>query len=96
MAVNTIGTARLSCRRAATATELNAKIASGFMASRSLAYTRFFIGRIMEVIRAGAPNTIVLLTADNGAWQDAYPDTGTTPFRGEKGTAFEAVGACRA
>ena len=29
------------------------------------------------------------LTADNGAWQDAYPDAGTTPFRGEKGSAFE-------
>jgi len=47
------------------------------------------IGRIMEAIRASAPNTIVILTADNGAWLDAYPDAGTTPFRGEKGSAFE-------
>jgi arylsulfatase A-like enzyme len=47
------------------------------------------IGRIMEAIRQVAPNTIVILTADNGAWQDAYPDAGTTPFRGEKGSAFE-------
>jgi arylsulfatase len=47
------------------------------------------IGRIMDAIRAEAPNTIVILTADNGAWQDAYPDAGTTPFRGEKGSAFE-------
>ena len=47
------------------------------------------IGRIMDTIRAEAPNTIVIVTADNGAWQDAYPDAGTTPFRGEKGTAFE-------
>ena len=47
------------------------------------------IGRIMEVIRQVAPNTIVILTADNGAWQDAYPDAGTSPFRGEKGSAFE-------
>ncbi|WP_336800591.1 arylsulfatase [Kaistia sp. MMO-174] len=47
------------------------------------------IGRIMDTIRAEAPNTIVILTADNGAWLDAYPDAGTTPFRGEKGTAFE-------
>ena len=39
--------------------------------------------------RAGAPNTIVIVTADNGAWLDAYPDAGTTPFRGEKGTPFE-------
>jgi arylsulfatase A-like enzyme len=47
------------------------------------------IGRIMDAIRAEASNTIVIVTADNGAWQDAYPDAGTTPFRGEKGTAFE-------
>ena len=36
-----------------------------------------------------APNTIVIMTADNGAWLDAYPDAGTTPFRGEKGSPFE-------
>ncbi len=47
------------------------------------------IGRVMDAIRAEAPNTIVILTADNGAWLDAYPDAGTTPFRGEKGSAFE-------
>ena len=47
------------------------------------------IGRIMDAIRAEAPNTIVIVTADNGAWQDAYPDAGTSPFRGEKGSAFE-------
>jgi arylsulfatase A-like enzyme len=47
------------------------------------------IGRIMATIRAVAPNTIVIVTADNGAWQDAWPDAGTVPFRGEKGTPFE-------
>ena len=47
------------------------------------------IGRIMDAIRAEAPDTIVIVTADNGAWLDAYPDAGTTPFRGEKGSAFE-------
>ena len=47
------------------------------------------IGRIMDAIRAEAPDTIVILTADNGAWQDAWPDAGTTPFRGEKGSPFE-------
>jgi arylsulfatase len=47
------------------------------------------IGRIMATIRAEAPNSIVIVTADNGAWQDAYPDAGTTPFRGEKGSSFE-------
>ncbi|HKD19176.1 MAG TPA: arylsulfatase, partial [Thermoanaerobaculia bacterium] len=48
------------------------------------------VGRIMDVVRQVAPNTIVIFTADNGAWQDAYPDAGTHPFRGEKGSAFEA------
>ena len=48
------------------------------------------MGRIMDTIRAEAPDTIVITTADNGAWQDAYPDAGTHPFRGEKGTPFEA------
>lgn len=57
--------------------------------SDSLMELDFNIGRIMDVIRAEAPNTIVIVTADNGAWQDAYPDAGTTPFRGEKGSAFE-------
>jgi arylsulfatase A-like enzyme len=47
------------------------------------------IGRIMDAIRSEAPDTIVILTADNGAWLDAYPDAGTTPFRGEKGSPFE-------
>jgi arylsulfatase A-like enzyme len=47
------------------------------------------IGRIMDEIRADASNTIVIITADNGAWQDAWPDAGMTPFRGEKGSVFE-------
>jgi arylsulfatase A-like enzyme len=47
------------------------------------------IGKIMDTIRASAPDTIVIVTADNGAWLDAYPDAGTTPFRGEKGSPFE-------
>jgi arylsulfatase A-like enzyme len=47
------------------------------------------VGKVLDAIRENAPNTIVILTADNGAWLDAYPDAGTQPFRGEKGTAFE-------
>lgn len=29
------------------------------------------------------------MDADNGAWLDAYPCPGTTPFRGEKSSAFD-------
>ncbi len=57
--------------------------------SDSLMELDYNIGRIMDAIRAEAPDTIVILTADNGAWLDAYPDAGTTPFRGEKGSPFE-------
>jgi len=47
------------------------------------------IGAVMDEIRKDAPDTIVIVTADNGAWLDAFPDAGTTPFRGEKGSPFE-------
>jgi arylsulfatase A-like enzyme len=52
------------------------------------------IGKVMDAIREYAPNTIVIVTADNGAWLDAYPDAGTQPFRGEKGTPFEGGWRC--
>lgn len=58
--------------------------------SDSMLELDFNIGEVMDAIREYAPNTIVVTTADNGAWQDAYPDAGNTPFRGSKGTAFEA------
>ena len=48
------------------------------------------VGRIMDAIRAQAPDTIVVFTADNGAWQDAWPDAGASQYRGEKGTTYEA------
>ncbi len=49
------------------------------------------VGQILDALRAEAPNTIVILTSDNGAWQDAYPDAGTSPYRGEKGSAYEGA-----
>jgi arylsulfatase A-like enzyme len=36
-----------------------------------------------------AGNTIVVLTSDNGAEKFSWPDGGTEPFRGEKGTTWE-------
>jgi len=49
------------------------------------------IGRILdELCELGIEsNTFVFYTADNGAWQDVYPDSGYTPFRGTKGTLRE-------
>jgi arylsulfatase len=36
-----------------------------------------------------ADNTIVMYSTDNGAEVMSWPDGGTTPFRGEKGTTWE-------
>ena len=36
-----------------------------------------------------AKNTIVIYTTDNGAYQYMWPEGGTTPFRGDKGTTWE-------
>ena len=37
-----------------------------------------------------ADNTIVLFTSDNGAEVMSWPDGGNTPFKGEKGTTWNA------
>lgn len=49
------------------------------------------IGNLMEKLRSLGidKNTYVFWTVDNGAWQDVYPDSGYTPFRGTKGTDRE-------
>ncbi|MDE2368791.1 MAG: arylsulfatase [Burkholderiales bacterium] len=36
-----------------------------------------------------AKNTIVIYTTDNGAYRYMWPQGGTTPFRGDKGTTWE-------
>ncbi len=48
-------------------------------------------GQVIQAIRdlGIAENTLVVWTTDNGAWIDAWPDAGYTPFRGMKGTPFE-------
>ncbi|WP_162946594.1 arylsulfatase [Chitinophaga barathri] len=48
-------------------------------------------GRVIQTIRdlGLEENTIIIWTTDNGAWVDAWPDAGYTPFRGEKGSAYE-------
>ncbi len=48
-------------------------------------------GQIVQAIRdlGIENNTLLVWTTDNGAWLDAWPDAGYTPFRGMKGTPFE-------
>ena len=36
-------------------------------------------------------NTIVVFTTDNGAEAISFPDGGVTPFKGQKGEAYEGV-----
>jgi arylsulfatase A-like enzyme len=49
------------------------------------------VGKVMaELDRLGiADNTIVVFTSDNGPETMTWPDGGTTPFHGEKGTTWE-------
>jgi arylsulfatase len=50
-----------------------------------------YIGEIVSALeRAGVlENTFVFVTSDNGPQLDSWPDSGYTPFRGAKGTAWE-------
>lgn len=49
------------------------------------------VGRVLdELDKLGiADNTIVIFSTDNGAEKFTFPDGGTIPFRGEKGTTWE-------
>ncbi|MCX7546651.1 arylsulfatase [Xanthomarina sp. F1114] len=49
------------------------------------------VGRLLDLLdELGiADNTIVMYSTDNGAEKATWPDGGSTPFRGEKGTTWE-------
>ncbi len=49
------------------------------------------VGVVVDKVRqlGIAEDTLIVWTTDNGAWQDVYPDSGYTPFRGTKGTDYE-------
>ncbi len=49
------------------------------------------VGRLLDLLdELGiADNTIVMYSTDNGAEKFTWPDGGSTPFRGEKGTTWE-------
>ncbi len=49
------------------------------------------VGEIMTALRetGGEKDTIVLLTSDNGPWEEFGNHAGKTPFREHKGTSFE-------
>jgi arylsulfatase A-like enzyme len=49
------------------------------------------IGLVLKKLddMGAADNTIVVFTTDNGAQQISFPDGGVTPFKGQKGEAWE-------
>ena len=49
------------------------------------------VGQLLDKLdKTGlAKNTIVIYTTDNGAYQYMWPEGGTSPFRGDKGTTWE-------
>jgi arylsulfatase len=55
-------------------------------------------GKVIQAVRdAGIDeDTLIVWTTDNGAWVDAWPDAGYTPFRGEKGSGYEGGFRCPA
>ena len=50
-----------------------------------------YVGEIVDALdEAGVlDNTFVFVTSDNGPQLDSWPDSGYTPFRGAKGSAWE-------
>jgi len=44
---------------------------------------------LMQIPLQIADNTIIMYSTDNGAQKVTWPDGGTSPFHGEKGTSFE-------
>jgi arylsulfatase A-like enzyme len=49
------------------------------------------VGQLLEKLAQTGldKNTIVIYTSDNGAYQYMWPEGGTSPFRGDKGTTWE-------
>jgi arylsulfatase A-like enzyme len=57
----------------------------------SLAEVDDIVGRLIRTLKETKQedNTFVFFLSDNGPEQDAWPDSGFTPFRGAKGTTWE-------
>ena len=51
----------------------------------------WIVGQLLDKLESQGldKNTIVLFTSDNGVNMSHWPDAGTVPFRGEKGTTWE-------
>jgi arylsulfatase len=62
----------------------------GFMGAAMTEYDDGIGVLLDELDKLGiTKNTIVIISSDNGPMSSTWPDGGTTPFRSEKGTAWE-------
>lgn len=71
--------------------EFRGKSASKFQYKDNVVEVDALVGRIMASLKeAGVvENTFVFFTSDNGPQMDSWPDSGYTPFRGGKASAWE-------
>jgi arylsulfatase len=67
------------------------KSASKYPYKDALVEVDAYIGEIVQALeQAGVlDNTFVFVTSDNGPQMDSWPDSGFTPFRGAKASAWE-------
>ncbi|GMQ26735.1 arylsulfatase [Algoriphagus sp. oki45] len=71
--------------------EFEGKSASKYPYKDGIVEVDAIIGEIVaELEKQGLlENTFIFITSDNGPQMDAWPDSGFTPFRGTKGSAWE-------
>ncbi|KAF0813094.1 Arylsulfatase [Andreprevotia sp. IGB-42] len=71
--------------------EFKGKSASKYPYKDAVVEVDALIGRIHQAVKEAGieDNTFIFITSDNGPQMDSWPDTGFTPFRGGKASAWE-------
>ncbi|MBY5320933.1 arylsulfatase [Rhizobium johnstonii] len=71
--------------------EFEGKSASKYPYKDAVVEVDAYIGEMVKALDdAGVlDDTFIFITSDNGPQMDSWPDSGTTPFRGAKGSAWE-------
>lgn len=71
--------------------EFEGKSSSKFPYKDDVVEVDAYIGQIVDALDQGGvlDNTFIFVTSDNGPQMDSWPDSGYTPFRGAKASAWE-------
>lgn len=71
--------------------EFEGKSAGKYPYKDAVAEVDAYVGAMVKALdEAGVlDNTFIFITSDNGPQMDSWPDSGYTPFRGSKGSAWE-------